>query len=373
MKTSALQTIGTGLVYRNPQPHLRAIHAMHPTLSLLSRREMIVTFDIGQGAESLDYHTVLSRSTDGGKTWRLQGPLIRPPHGRRTTHTIRTSRLSDGRLGGLGGLFYRDDPSEGLTNRENFGYVPMDIITIESHDGGRSWSKPRILRPPFRSPAWEICHPIIELHDGTLLAPVATWRGWNGKLPCGDQAVAFISRDRGRTWPEFVRTFDGRKSGLIHFEQSVVQLQDGRLLAVAWGYNPKNGQTLPTSYSITADGPPVFSKEMRAGFRAQTCKLLALRDGRVLAAYRRHDKPGLWANLVRIRKNRWQNLDQTPLWLGAVSGMAGRENRSDELSGLKFGFPQMKQLPGGDILLVFWCMEDAITNIRWIRLRAGRP
>ena len=46
-----------------------------------------------------------------------------------------------------------------------------------------------------------MCHPILELKDGTLLAPVSTCLGWNGKLPCGEQAVAFVSRDGGRTWP----------------------------------------------------------------------------------------------------------------------------------------------------------------------------
>lgn len=84
----------TGLVYRNPAPHLRSVVAYHPSLSIIGQQELIATFDIGEAIESLDYHTVLSRSLDGGATWNLEGPLIQAPPPR-TSHTARTSRMSD--------------------------------------------------------------------------------------------------------------------------------------------------------------------------------------------------------------------------------------------------------------------------------------
>jgi hypothetical protein len=333
---------------------------------------LVCTFDIGQGPESLDYHTVLSRSTDKGRTWELQGPLIEPPKGRPTTHTIRTSVLSDGRMFGFGLLMYRDDPEEGILNRVNLGYVASDLIAVESRDGGRSWSTPRILTPPFRGPAWEICHPVREMQGGELFAPVSTWRGWDGELPNGEQAGLLISEDRGRTWPVWGRTFDGRKTGYIHWEQGVTVLADGRLVSVAWVYDPKTGKTHPTPYTISRDRGRTFSPPHPTGFLAQTCKLLHVGDNHVLAAYRRHDKPGLWGTLACIENDRWVNLCEAPLWQGATSGMAGVGNRSEELSGLKFGFPQMVLLPSGAVFLVFWCQEDAITNIRWMRLHISQ-
>jgi hypothetical protein len=48
--------------------------------------------------------------------------------------------------------------------------------------------------------------------------------------------------------------------------------------------------------------------------------------------------------------------------------MAGEGTAADELSGLKFGFPPMLQTESGEVLLVFWCLEDWSTRIRWIRL-----
>lgn len=366
----SLQVLDSGLVYRNPKPHLRAIHAMHPSISRFEDGELVATFDIGQGPESMDYHTVLSRSQDEGRTWRCEGPLIKPPRERPTTHTIRTSRLADERLVGLGGLFHRDDPEEGLTNRENLGYVPTDLFTVESRDRGRSWSPLRLIHPPLPSPAWEICHPIRELPNGDLYAPVSAWRGWDGRLPCGEQSGLLISLDGGVTWPLWARSFDGRETGQIHWEQSVVCLENGHLLAVAWVYDPKSGQTLPSEYTTSRDFGRTFGTPRATGFLAQTCKLVVLPGNRVLAAYRRHDRPGLWASLARIEGGHWTNLTQEVLWQGATSGMEGKRSGSDELSGLHFGFPSMQLLPDGDVLLVFWCQEDCIKNIRWIRIRA---
>ena len=86
----------TGLVYRNPKPYLRAIHTWHPSIALLPGGEILAGFDTGQGAESLDYRTMLARSTDGGQTWSEPVPAVNDPVKRRTTHTVRLSTVSDG-------------------------------------------------------------------------------------------------------------------------------------------------------------------------------------------------------------------------------------------------------------------------------------
>ena len=62
------------------------------------------------------------------------------------------------------------------------------------------------------------------------------------------------------------------------------------------------------------------------------------------------------------------NLAEAMLWQGAESGMAGRNAAGEELSALKFGFPSMVRLPDGDVLTLFWCCEDCVCNIRWLRI-----
>lgn len=105
------------------------------------------------------------------------------------------------------------------------------------------------------------------------------------------------------------------------------------------------------------------------GLNGQTAKLVVLADGRVLCLYRRDDRPGLWANLSRLDGDEWVNLEETPVWQGAGSGMTGEGISSDELSGLKFGYPSPIRLPDGEVMAVFWCEEDAVNTVRWVRLR----
>ncbi|MDP6778996.1 MAG: sialidase family protein [Candidatus Latescibacteria bacterium] len=363
-----IESVQTGIVYRNPKPHLRARHTWHPSLVRLEAGELVASFDIGQGAESLDYRTYLSRSADEGETWSEPVRLFEDPIGRCCTHTVRISRMGDGALVGFGGRHYRDDPEEGLTNRENLGFVPMDLILLRSQDEGRNWAGPETIEPPLVGPAFEICHPIMELRDGRWLAPTATWKGWDGEAPNGMKAVALVSHDRGRTWPDHADVMDQYARGVISWEQSVVQLADGRLLAVAWAYDEARGQSEATPFALAADDL-VFSAPRMTGLQGQTAKLIVLGDDRILCLYRRDDKPGLWANVSRVEKNEWINQGEAPIWQGARSGMVGEGSHSDELSALKFGYPSMALMPDGMVMAVFWCEEEGINNIRWVRLR----
>ena len=228
------------------------------------------------------------------------------------------------------------------------------------------WQGPSNVTTPLEGPAFEVCHAIVQLADRRWLAPTQTWPAWDGRSPHGWKAIALVSSDEGRTWPTFLTVFDASPERIIHFEQSLVQLADGRLLAVAWAYDPHTRATLPTPYAISADGK-TFSVSRPTGLRGQTAKLLALRDGRILCVYRSDDRPGLWAQLARLDGDRWINLEEHALWVGESN--SGRSmTTSDQLSSLKFGFPNMVELPGGNVKLVFWCVENGTHNIRWFDL-----
>jgi sialidase-1 len=274
--------------------------------------------------------------------------------------------LRDGRLVGLGARFYRDDPNQGLTNRANMGFVPMDLILLTSSDDGRAWFGPTRIETPLVGPAFEICHAVVELEDGRWLAPTQTWPDWHGRAPNGMKAIALVSHDQGRTWPESIDVMDGSDRGIIHFEQSLIQLNDGRLAAIAWAYDVKTKETLPNPYVISNDGLH-FGESHGTGLHGQTAKLLTLHDGRILCVYRRHDKPGLWANLSVLEGDTWTNQSDLLLWNGARTG-SGEENTSDMLSALSFGYPSLVQLPDRDVLVVFWCEEDKVQVVRWFRL-----
>ncbi len=357
----------TGLVYRNPKPWLRSVHTWHPSIARFDDGELVAAFDVGQAVEAMDYHTVVSRSADGGATWSPPIPLFRDPVTRPSTHSVRISRMADGTLVAVGARMYRDDPEEGVTNKANLGYVPMDLIMLTSRDRGRTWQGPVTVRAPLVGPAFETCHWVVELRDGRWLWPTSTWRGWNGEMPNGMKALALVSRDRGKTWPEYIEIMNGDKDGVIYWEQSLVQLPDDRLLVVAWVFDEKKGRSEPNRYVVSTDGR-TFSAPRPTGFHGQTAKIKLLPDGRILCLYRGDAKPGLWANVARIDGDTWTTLEETVIWQGAKSGMTGEGRSAEELSDLRFGFPSMVILPDGDVLAIFWCCEDGINNVRWLRI-----
>ena len=360
----------TGLVYRNPKPYLRSVHAWHPSLVVFPDGELLATFDLGEAVQSLNYRTYMSRSNDDGATWSPPVRLFEDKVERPATHTVRVSRMADGRLVGFGGRSYCDDPEREVVDLETLGHGPMDLILLRSSDDGHTWSGPEVIGPPLVGPAFEICHSVIELRDGTWLAPTATWKGWDGEAPNGVKAIALVSYDRGESWPEYLDVIDQYDRGIVSWEQSLRQLPDGRLLAVAWAFNEREARTEPTPYAISEDGR-TFSDPRPTGLQGQTAKILPLADGRILCLYRRNDKPGLWANLSRLDGDRWVNIEDAPLWQGAESGMRGKAPSGDELSALRFGYPQMVLLPDGDVMAAFWCCEDCIHNIRWFRIRVS--
>ena len=357
----------SGTVYRNPRPELRSLHTWHPTIVRFDDGEMLCTFDLAQADVALDYRTWASRSVDGGRSWSDPVRVIPDPAGRPTTHSIRIREMSNGEVVGFGGLMYRDDPEKSVVNVPSLGYTEMRIFLVRSRDRGRTWSQPEYIEPPLEGPAFEICHSLVEVRDGRWLAPTSTWMGWDGDAPNGMNAILLVSEDEGRTWPAYITEFDRWDEHVLHWEQGFVELHDGRWLAVAWALDLDTLKVQPTPYAISRDRQ-TFGVHGETGFRAQTTKLVELPDGRILAAYRRDDEPGLWATTARIDGDTWRNLETERLWAGMPSGMRGETNPGDELAQLKFGFPQMVVEPEGTVFLTFWCEEDCIKNIRWLRL-----
>lgn len=355
----------TGLIHESTNPELDSVEITFPSLVQLNKNELLATVDMKFESPPLNRKTVSMKSIDDGETWHLEKPIL-SQNIPLTTHSIRTSKISDGTLIGLGILDHIHDPEIGVLNQETFGRVPNEFFIVRSTNQGDSWSDPKYINPPLIGPSWEICHPILELNDGRWLLPTATWRGWNGDNPSGDQADVFISDDLGETWPSFGRSFDGRKTLLTYWEQSLIQLKDNRLLAVCWVYDMKTGTTYPNQYSISKNRGQDFCNPMDTGFHAQTCKVIQLQDEKLLCVYRRHDKPGLWASLSVLENDQWINLTQIPLWQGADSGMYGKS--ANVFGTLKFGYPSIQELPSGKVLLLFWCIEKDSTNVRWIKL-----
>jgi BNR repeat protein len=367
--------IETGLIYRNPKPHLYSRQAAFPSLALLPSGEMLASFAIGSGFEAADQHTELAQSSDGCRTWQLAGAVFNERTDRPTSANVRISRMPDGELIAFGVRADRSRADEGLTNPETQGFVETELIMLRSSDDGHTWQGPAIVEPPLVGPSFELCSPVVPLRDGRWLWPTSTWKGWDGECPAGMKAIALVSHDRGQTWTEYVDVMDGTAEDVIYWEQKIVDMGDGRLLAVCWTHDLAEGADREVHYAISEDYGRSFGPPRRTGLHGQTSTPIYLGDGRLVCIYRRTDRPGLWAAYARIDGGQWVSDAQLPLWghdRAGAANIVGGENLSREFTTLKFGLPAGLPLPDGQIYVAFWCVEECIYNIRWFRI-PGQP
>ncbi|MCC6683045.1 MAG: exo-alpha-sialidase [Phycisphaeraceae bacterium] len=359
----------TGLIYRNPAPHLRSQHAYYPSVIRLEDRAWLASFVLCSAMESMDAQIYLVRSEDDGETWSKPIPLHRksPTH----TETGRITQISDGQTVLLLSESERVDPNIGATNSATLGHVPNRMSLYRSDDGGITWQGPEWIDPPLVGPTFELCSPIVELPDGRWLLPTSTWRGWDGDAPNGMKAVVLISEDKGKTWPQYADVMDRYSEGILHWEQKVTPIDDDRVLAMAWVYDENRRADLLNHYTVANQKALSFVTSMTTGLHGQTPELLHLGKGVVLCAYRRTDEPGLWACLAKIdASGKWQTLHQQCVWRPVLPPPQKEgEGLIEQFRGLKFGAPCLRRINQREVLLTFWCVEDSVADIRWVRLQ----
>lgn len=368
---AAIKCAGTGLIFRNPKPHVRSVHAYFPSVAVTANGELLAALVLGEAFESPNCRTNVARSTDNGETWQLEGPIYPGTTDRLTSDASRITALPNGKVVAFMVRADRTDhPDEGLTNPENLGFVPTELMILRSRDDGRTWTEPQVFTPPLIGPSFELCSPITPLRDGRWLLPTATWHDWNGNCPNGLKMVAFVSYDRGETWPEYVDVMADPEQHVIYWESKIVEFSDGRLLAATWAYDRVAAQDHPNQYAISHDGGNTWSLPKSTGLLGQTLTPFLLDDGRILCVYRRMDKPGLWANLSHLENDEWVNDSCAPLWGAQIAGLTGAsDNMVENFQVLRFGAPCITRLSEGTILVAFWCYEDCVSNIRWFKLQ----
>ena len=369
-QATMIEVVDTGLIYRNPRPLLKSVHAWHPTLAQLDDGNILVSFDLAEAVSAANYGSYRARSRDGGVTWTEPVRFFDDADDPTTTHSVRISRLTDGTLAGAGHRRYNDYPDQPGWNPETYGCERGDWFFMRSAEGD-TWDGPETSVPPLTRQPYEMCHATVETGDGRWLMPTGLLRTWEGEAPEGLKTIAMVSPDRGHTWPDYIPLFEDQNGDVIYHEVSLIQLPDGRLLTVAWPFDATAGKTLmKVPFAISTDGES-FDVRGSTEIPGETTKLLSLGDDRVFCLMRRTDQAGLWAVIARINGDEWVNLEEAPVWQGSGSHMRGKRAAATELAELAFGFPILILLPDGDVYAAFWCREECIHNIRWLRIRVA--
>ncbi len=274
---------------------------------LLQRRngELIATFKtnaphIGKGGRAS-----MSRSKDGGRTWSSPVTVFDKPDADDSTDSL--GELPDGTL--LFAAVSYTWPGERYTH---VGWR-ADTYTIESKDGGETWSAPRRVNTAPLTWSYPFGR-IVRLQDGTLLLS-----GFGGYLPILEQewdlkpsnrpdaphkpedkigqfCYLVRSHDNGKTWGEL--SILGR-----HFnEVTIMPLKNGSLLAVM---RSEQGGHLSSAFSSDQGRTWSAPKQVTAD-REHPGDLLRLANGDILLSFGERNKPyGVRAILSHDEGRTW--------------------------------------------------------------------
>lgn len=366
-----ITVLGTGLVYKNPKPYLRSLHAFFPSLVSLGDHEILCAYVLGSAMEAIDCRAVLSRSEDRGCTWRLEGPFYSHPAERRVSSDCRISMLSDGTLIGIGEFFQREDPEIGLSNPTTLGWIESDPFIVYSKDRGYHWTEPKIVDVPIKGCPLEMCSPIVECHDGRLLWPTSTLPSFDGNFRHGPKAIALVSYDKGVTWPNYVDVMESPTHDIVYWEQKMIRLEGRKMLSMCWSHHLSKNEDLPVHYALSDDGGKNFSRPKQTEICGQTSTPSYVGESRILTVYRSSKRPALLANLSKLTDEGLSTEFEIPLW-EMTSKQAIHLPGADmvaQFHQLSFGCPSIIQEDLDEYFVAFWCREDCTSVIRWYRLR----
>jgi hypothetical protein len=239
-------------------------------------------------------------------------------------------------------------------------------VFCRSGDGGRTWSPAEVVPAPIDC-GWEVSNPIVELRDGRWLAPAATLAH---KDRLGERVVLFVSPDRGRTWPEMITVFRDPSGRRGFFEQKVIELEPGRLLATSWTVELGSYADLENHYALSADGGRTWTDALATGMRGQTLTPLGLGGDRVLVLYnRRYGRQGIQGAIIRVSPRGWTVEHEETVWDARAFGEARRSRGTDEFESFAFGLPAAVRVDPETVLALYWCRPGERCMVRWTRLR----
>lgn len=330
-----------------------------PQAIQLPSGDLICSYSVG-GGQFVHGGTDWSRSTDGGRTWRVEGQLLAATANPPTANFLKPSLSADGKTVYAYGTRYWGSLSD------RYGERRGEAIFCTSHDQCRTWSAPQTI--PMLDSAVEISHAICPLKSGRLLAPGALL---SNKQKLGEEVFVVASDDGGRTWPARHTVFRDPADKLGFWEQKIAEVAPGRLLAVAWTVTLGDYRDQPDHFAWSRDDGRTWGPHQSTGIMGQTMTPLPLGGERLLVLYnRRYGQQGIMACLVTFTDTAW-TVHHEQLFYDARASRAapGGQTGVDELFDFQFGFPTSIRLQDGTFLATNWCVEKGVCGIRWTKFR----
>jgi hypothetical protein len=318
-----------------------------------------------------DFVPMLYRSTDGGETWREEGPVW--PHlQEKWSFFVSIGRDAAGQLFLFGTHTPIEQRGETFWSDATQGLKQNELIWSRSQDGGRSWTEPTVI--PMSIPgAAEAPGAMCITRVGRWLAPYSPYPTFDPNLTVErNQVVAVYSDDKGKHWGHtaMLRFADTHSSAA---EAWLVELSDGRLLGTSWHLHHGPGGDYPNAYALSLDGGLHWQPTQATGILGQSTALEALPEGRALFIYnqRRHGEVGVWLALVRPTDRDFGIEANEIIWRAETRTQSGSSGEHAQWEDFSFGEPSITSLPDGTFLVTLWCIQPSGRGIRYLKIKPG--
>jgi hypothetical protein len=363
MKVPSRFTIrDAGTIYRAAQ----GWQGYYPRVVRLGERELLASLVASTQIESADSHPELARSTDGGRTWHLEGPVDADMVGQ-ATETGFLSLAPDGTLYCLGSRWLRDpaEPERPLVHAQTLGMAPNTPVLRRSRDGGRHWSVRTELPRPYPVPL-ETPTGMNVLADGTLIFSCSTWREWDGRCPYGHRVTSLRSTDGGATWQGPIDLFHDPSDRLGFWEGRLAQLTDTMLVATCWAHDWQADADVHNRYAISLDAGRSWQPYAASPVLGQTGWPLRLSDDRFLFIYNHRRQPvGVRAQIAALDAGTWTTVADDEVWTPENRRVGEIVKGDYAVTHFQFGAPSAIRLSETSFLAIYWCVVDGRAGINW--------
>jgi len=253
---------------------------------------------------------------------------------------------------------------------------------LRSEDNGQTWSDPI---PVNTSPVSEAglgryttggsgAGHIIELPDGGLLMPLHGKLGKEG-LEASEPTRTFLLRsdDGGMNW-EYWSTVAYDPAGIINWiEPGMTRLENGKLVCLMRTHFMPRGRIDNMWFTYSEDDGITWSALERTSLWGFPADILQLQDGRVLAVYGYRKAPWGVRGCVSEDGLMWDIANEFTIREGGVAmPPEGTETRSFQEQVLfaqywHIGYPTVAQLEDGTIVAAFHEYSDDDPPIQYLR------
>lgn len=331
--------------------------------------ELVCSYMVQSALGVNDFKPMISRSSDGGATWREQGLIW--PHLQHTYSIFGSvSQAPDRTLFFFGSRTPIDEPGEAFWCESTHGLKPNELVWAKTVDDGATWSEPKVV-PMLIPGSAEVPGPLCITRKDRWVCCYSPYNTFDPKVMVErNQVVCLSSRDHGKTWVHTAMLrFPDRNS--VAAEAWVIELADGRLLGAAWHSNETLGANQPNAYALSQDGGLTWSLTASTGILGQSSALAALPDGRAIFVYnqRQNGEVGVWLAVVRPTETDFGVEANAIIWHAHTATQNGTSRDFKDWTDFSFGEPSITVLPDGTLLATLWYVQDGTAAIRYVKLR----